>query len=101
MKSEALRAYEVVASAVHTAKFEMEYHLRGRWGERLAPVDADVWVWVYRGTVYSAKGTAWSGSPLWKKMQQEVQQHWFIYSYISAYIQALYMYCPRLLEYIH
>jgi hypothetical protein len=40
-------------------------------------------------------------SKLWKKTQQEVRQHWFIYSYISAYIQALYMYCPGLLEYIH
>jgi hypothetical protein len=30
---------------------------------------------------------------------QEVRQHWFIYSYIAAYIQALYMYCPVLLEY--
>ncbi len=42
MKSEALRAYEVVASAVHTAKTETKYHLRGRERERLAPVDADV-----------------------------------------------------------
>jgi acid stress-induced BolA-like protein IbaG/YrbA len=30
----------------------------------------------------------------------KVRQHWFIYSYISAYIQALYMDCPGLLEYI-
>ena len=37
---------------------------------------------------------------LWKETQREVRQHWFIYSYISAYIQALYMYCPGLLEYI-
>ncbi len=37
---------------------------------------------------------------LWKEAQQEVRQHWFIYSYISAYIEALYMYCPGLLEYI-
>ncbi len=37
---------------------------------------------------------------LWKETQQEVRQHWFIYSYISAYIQTLYMYCPGLLEYI-
>jgi hypothetical protein len=37
---------------------------------------------------------------LWKEAQREVRQHWFIYSYISAYIQALYMYCPVLLEYI-
>ncbi len=44
-----------------------------------------VWVWVYKGTVYSTKGTTWSGSPLWKKAQREVRQHWFIYSYISAY----------------
>jgi hypothetical protein len=64
-------------------------------------VDADMWVWVYRGTVYSAKGTTWSGSPLWKETQREVPQHWFIYSYISTYIQTLYMYCPGLLEYIH
>ncbi len=42
MKSEALRAYEVVASAVHTVKIETKYHLRGRERERLAPVDADV-----------------------------------------------------------
>jgi hypothetical protein len=37
---------------------------------------------------------------LWKETQREVRQHWFIYSYISAYIQALYMYCLGLLEYI-
>ncbi len=37
---------------------------------------------------------------LWKETQREVRQHWFIYSYISAYIQALYMYCPGLLEYV-
>ncbi len=37
---------------------------------------------------------------LWKEAQREVRQHWFIYSYISAYIQALFMYCPVLLEYI-
>ncbi len=55
MKSEARRAYEVVASAVHTVKIETKYHLRGREREQLAPVDADVWV--YRGTVYSAEGT--------------------------------------------
>ncbi len=30
---------------------------------------------------------------VWKETQREVQQHWFIYSYISAYIQGLYMYC--------
>jgi hypothetical protein len=29
-------------------------------------------------------------SPLWKEAQQEVQQHWFIDSYIAAYIQVLY-----------
>ncbi len=40
------------------------------------------------------------GSPLWKEAQREVRQHWFIYSYIAAYIQALYMYSPVLLEYI-
>jgi hypothetical protein len=100
VKSEALRAYEVVASAMDTAEIETKYHLRGRESERLAPVDADVCVWVYRSTVYSAKGTTWSGSPLWKETQREVRQHWFIYSYISVYIQALYMYCPGLLEYI-
>ncbi len=38
MKSEALRAYKVVASAVHTAKIETKYHLRGRERERLMPV---------------------------------------------------------------
>ncbi len=37
---------------------------------------------------------------VWKETQREVRQHWFIYSYISAYIQALYMYCPGLLEYV-
>ncbi len=37
---------------------------------------------------------------LWKEAQPEVRQHWFIYSYIAAYIQALYMYCPVWLEYI-
>ncbi len=42
MKSEAVRAYEVVASAVHTGKFETKYNLRRRERERLAPVDADV-----------------------------------------------------------
>jgi hypothetical protein len=36
---------------------------------------------------------------LWKETQREVRQHWFIYSYISAYIKTLYMYCPGLLEY--
>jgi hypothetical protein len=35
-----------------------------------------------------------------KETQREVRQHWFIYSYISAYIQALYMYYVELLEYI-
>jgi hypothetical protein len=43
VKSEALRAYGIVASAVHTAKIETKYHLRGRERERLAPVGADVW----------------------------------------------------------
>jgi hypothetical protein len=42
VKSEALRAYEVVASAVHTVKMVTKYHLRGRERERLGPVDADV-----------------------------------------------------------
>jgi hypothetical protein len=32
---------------------------------------------------------------LWKETQREVRQHWFIYSYISAYIQGLYMYSIR------
>jgi hypothetical protein len=27
---------------------------------------------------------------LWKEAQREVRQHWFIYSYIAACIQALY-----------
>jgi hypothetical protein len=36
---------------------------------------------------------------VWKQARQEVRQHWFIYSHIAAYIQALYMYCPVLLEY--
>ncbi len=31
-----------------------------------------------------------SGSPLWKKAQLEVRQHYFIDSYIAAYIQVLY-----------
>jgi hypothetical protein len=31
-----------------------------------------------------------SGSPLWKEAQQEVLQHWFIDSYIAAYIQMQY-----------
>ncbi len=63
-------------------------HLRRRKRERPALVDADVWV--YRGTVYNTKGTTWSGSPLWKEEQQEVWQHWFIDSYIAAYLQVLY-----------
>jgi hypothetical protein len=29
-------------------------------------------------------------SSLWKEVQQEVQQHWFIDSYIAAYIQMQY-----------
>ncbi len=29
---------------------------------------------------------------MWKQARQEIRQHWFIYSYIAAYIQALYMY---------
>jgi hypothetical protein len=52
---------------VYTAKIERQYHLR-RWEkERLARAAANVWV--YRGAVYSTKGTIWSGSPLWKKAQ--------------------------------
>jgi hypothetical protein len=27
---------------------------------------------------------------MWKEAQQEVRQHWFINSYIAAYIQVLY-----------
>jgi hypothetical protein len=27
---------------------------------------------------------------LWKEVQQEVQQHWFITGYIATYIQGLY-----------
>ncbi len=65
--------------------------------ERLALRTADVWV--YNSTMYNAKGTTWSGSPLWKQTRQEVLQHGLIYCYIAAYIQALYMYCPVLLEY--
>jgi hypothetical protein len=42
VKTGALRAYEVVASAVDTAEIETKYHLRGREREQLAPVDADV-----------------------------------------------------------
>jgi hypothetical protein len=38
-------------------KLERKYHLLGHERERLVPVDADVCVWVYRGTVYSAEGT--------------------------------------------
>jgi hypothetical protein len=41
-KSEALRAYEVVANAVYTAKLERKIYLRGQKGGRPAPVDADV-----------------------------------------------------------
>jgi hypothetical protein len=29
-------------------------------------------VWVYNSTVYNAKGTTWSGSPLWKQARLEV-----------------------------
>ncbi len=38
-----------------------------------ALVTADMWVTVYRSTVYNTKGTTWSGSPPWKEAQQEVQ----------------------------
>ncbi len=65
-------------------------HLRRRKRELLALMAADVWVWVYNSTVYNTKGTTWSGSPPWKQAQQEVQQHWFIDSYIAAYIQVQY-----------
>ncbi len=52
---------------------------------------------MHRGTVYSTKGTTWPGSPLWKKAQQEVRQHWFIisYPYVAVYIEVLY----RVIEY--
>ncbi len=83
---------------MYTAKLETKITYEGGWErERLALRTADVWV--YNSTVYNAKGTTWSGSPLWKQARQEVRQHWFIYSYIAAYKQALYMYCPVLLEY--
>jgi hypothetical protein len=59
-------------------------HLRRLKRGQPAPVDADMWV--YRGTVYSTKGTTWSGSPLQKEAQQEVRQHCFIDSYIAAYV---------------
>jgi hypothetical protein len=36
---------------------------------------------------------------VWKQARQEERQHLFIYGYIAAYIQVLYMYCPVLLEY--
>ncbi len=52
---------------------------------------------MYKGTVYSAKGTTWSGSPLWKKAQREVRQHWFIDSYCT--LQLIYRYCTRVVEY--
>jgi hypothetical protein len=65
-------------------------HLQRRKRVRPVLVDADMWVWVYWSTVYSTEGTTWSGSLLWKGMQQEVWQHWFIDSYIAAYIQGLY-----------
>jgi hypothetical protein len=42
----------------------------------------------------------WITPILWMEAQREVRQHWFIYSYMSAYIQALYMCCLVLLEYI-
>ncbi len=45
---------------------------------------------VYNSTVYNKKGTTWLGSPLWKLAQPEVRQHWFIDSYIAAYIQMQY-----------
>jgi hypothetical protein len=77
--------------------FEQKSLTKAGERERLALMTANVWV--YNSTVYNAKGTTWSGSPLWKQARQEVRQHWFIYSYIAAHIQALYMYCPVLLEY--
>jgi hypothetical protein len=40
--------------------------------------------------MYSTKGTTWSESSVWKKAQKAVRQHWFIDSYIAAYIQVLY-----------
>ncbi len=36
---------------MHTVKFEQKYHLRRRQRERLSLVAADMWVWVYRGSV--------------------------------------------------
>ena len=92
-KSQAKSAVKVVANGVYTAKVKTKNHLRRRERERLALRTADVWVWVcvYNSTVYNAKGTTWSGSPLWKQARQEVRQHWFIDSYIAAYIQVLYM----------
>jgi hypothetical protein len=71
-------AVEVVANGVHTAKLETESQLRRRKREWLALIAADVWVWVYKSTVYNTKGGTWSGSPLWKQAQQEVRQHWFM-----------------------
>ncbi len=66
---------------------------------------ADFWT---SGTVYECSEIAGSAqnpgmstiSMVWKETQREVRHHWFIYSYISAYKQALYMYCLELLEYI-
>jgi hypothetical protein len=66
-------------------RIEMKTSLMKAKRERPALVAA--YMWVYKGTVNSTKGTTWSGSPLWKEAQQEVRQHWFIDSYTAAYIQ--------------
>ncbi len=87
--------------SVHCKTWNKKLLTKAGERERLALMTADVWVWVwvYNSTVYNAKGTTWSGSLLWKQARREVGQHWFIYSYIAAYIQAPYLYCPVLLRY--
>ena len=66
--------------SVHCKTWNKKSLTKARERERLALMTADVWVWVwvYNSTVYNAKGTTWSGSPLWKQARQEVRQHWFI-----------------------
>jgi hypothetical protein len=87
---ESEKCFGSCADGVHTAKLETENHLRRRKRERMALMAADVWVWVYKSTVYNTKGTTWSGSPLWKQALQEVQQHWFISGEQLVYAQVLY-----------
>ncbi len=84
----------------YIAKLERKKSLlRAKERERTTLVTADVWEWVYRGTMYSTKGTTWSGSPLWKEAQQEVWHHWFINSYIAAY--TAYIQVPYRVDRVH